>query len=68
MLKLRFLGYFSERKTEEFDQEDWSVCNTFGIITSCSATYHLKMGAPISLKLGSKVSFGGKKNSENLSF
>ena len=61
MLKLRFLGYFSETKTEEFDQEDSSVCDTFGIITSCSATYHLEMGAPVSLKLASKVYFGGKK-------
>ena len=62
MLKLRFLDYFSEKKTEEFDQEDLGyICDAFGIITSCSATYHLEMGAPVLLKLASKVYFRGKK-------
>ena len=50
MLKLRFLGYVYEAKTEKIDQEHWSVCGTFEIITPCSATYYLEVGAPVSLK------------------
>ena len=61
MLKLRFLGYVYEAKTEKIDQEHWSVCDTFEIITPCSATYNLEVGAPISLKPATKVSCGGKK-------
>ena len=37
------------------------VCDKFGIITPCSATYHLEVGAHVSLKLATKASFGGKK-------
>ena len=36
LLKLRFLDYYFETKTEELDQEDWSVSVKFGIITLCS--------------------------------
>ena len=57
----RLLDYFSEAKTEEFDQDDWSVHDAFGIITPCSATYQLVVGRPVSLNLATKVSFGGKK-------
>ena len=46
---------------EEFDQEDWSVSDTFGIILPCPATYHLEVGGPVSLKTATKRSFGGKK-------
>ena len=61
LLKLRFLDYFSKAKTENCDQEDWSVCDRFGIITPCSATYHLVVSGPVSLNLTTKASFGGKK-------
>ena len=47
---------------DECDKEDWSISDTFGIITPCSATCHLEVGAPVSLKLASKTSFGGKKS------
>ena len=66
LLKLRFLDYFSKAKTEECDQEDWSVSDKFGIITTSSAAYYLEMGAPVSLKVATKACFGGKKNSGNL--
>ena len=46
---------------EECDREDWSVSDTFGIITPCSATHHLVVGGPVSLNLATKASFGGKK-------
>ena len=51
----------SKAKMEECDQEDWSVSDIFGIITLCSATYHLVVGGPVSLNLATKASFGGKK-------
>ena len=34
--KLTFLGYFSETKTEDCNQKDWSVYNRFGITIPCS--------------------------------
>ena len=46
LLKLRFLDSFSKTETEECNQEDWSASDKFGIITSCSAVYHLEVGAP----------------------
>ena len=46
---------------EECDQEDCSESDIFGIITLCSATYHLVVGEPASLNLATKASFGGKK-------
>ena len=61
LLKFRFLDYFSKAKTEECDQEDLSVSDTFGIVTPCSATYHLDVRTPVSLKLATKASFGGKR-------
>ena len=45
----------------ECDQENCIVSDTFRIITPCSTTYHLEVGAPVSLKLATKASFGGKK-------
>ena len=62
MLKLRFLGYVYQAKTERIDQEHWSVCDTFEMITPCSATYYLEVGAPVPLKPATKVSCGGKKS------
>ena len=59
--KSRFLGYFSNAKTEECKQEDWSVFDTFGIVTPSSALYHLEMGAPFSLNLATKASFECQK-------
>ena len=61
MLKLRFLDNFSKAETVECDHQDWNVSDTFEIITPCSATNHLELGAPVSLKLATKVSFGTKK-------
>ena len=37
------------------EQENLSVSNKFGIITPCSATYHLEVGVPILLKVGTKA-------------
>ena len=46
---------------EECDQEDWTVSDRFGIITPCSAIYHLVVGRSVSLNLATKPSFGDKK-------
>ena len=56
-----FFRLFSKSKTEECNQGDWRVSDTFGIITLCSAAYHLELGAHVSLKAVKKVSCGGKK-------
>ena len=61
LLNSRFLDYFSKTKTEQCDQKDWSVTDVFGIITPYSDIYHLKVCAPVSLKVATKASFGGKK-------
>ena len=53
--KLAFLGYFSEARTEECNEKSKSVCNRFGIIIPCSATYFLEVGAHVSLKVATKV-------------
>ena len=60
-LKLRLLDTFSEAKTEECDQEDWSVFNKFGIMIPCQATDHLEVGAPVSPKAATKASLRCKK-------
>ena len=57
--------YSSLVESEERNQEDCSVSDKFGIIAPCSATYYLELGSHVTLK-AAKVSFGGKKNSENL--
>ena len=58
---MRFLDYFSKAEKDECDPQDWSVSDKFGVITPCSTTYHLEVGAPVSLKVATKASFGGKK-------
>ena len=45
---------------KKYEQENLSVSNTFGIITPCSATYHLEVGVPISLKVGTKACYEDK--------
>ena len=52
---LAFLGYFSKAKREECNKKNWSVCNRFGIILPCSATYFLEGGVHVSLKVVTKV-------------
>ena len=46
---------------EECNQRKWSVCNWFGIIIPCSATYFLEVGARVSLKVATRVFFRCKK-------
>ena len=58
---MRLLGYFSKAKTEECGQGDWSVFDKFGIMTPCSPTYHLEVGAVVSMKSATKASLRGKK-------
>ena len=58
---MKLLYYFYKVENEECGQEDWSASDKFGIITPCSSKYHLEMGAPVSLKVATKASFGGKK-------
>ena len=65
LLKLKFLDYFSKRKTEECDQEDSSVSDTFEIITPSSPTYYLNKWHPF--QWATKASFWGRKT-ENLNF
>ena len=45
-----------------------NVFDQFGITIPCSATFSLEVGARISLKVATKGSVRGKKNSENLDF
>ena len=65
---MRFLDNFSKAKREEYDQKDCSASGKFGIITTCSATYFLELGASVSLKVASKGSLRGEKHSENWDF
>ena len=60
-LKIEIFRLLYKAETEECDQEDWSFSDKIGIITPCSSTYHLELGAPVSLKLTTKASFGGKE-------
>ena len=53
--KFWFLGYFSKAKTEECDQNNWSDCDKFGMVISCSAAYFMEVGARISWKVAMKV-------------
>ena len=46
---------------EKCSQKDLLVSDKFGININCLATYFLKQGAPISLKVGTKVSQRGTK-------
>ena len=43
-------------KTEECNQEDWSVSDTFGLFTPSSATYNLEVGEPASMEAATKAS------------
>ena len=43
---------------KDWDQKFWNVFSQFGITIPFSATYFLKVGARVSLKVGNK----GKKN------
>ena len=45
-LKLRFLNYFSEAKTEKYDQKTRSAPDQIGI-TTCSVSYHLEVNATV---------------------
>ena len=51
---------------KECDQKVWNVFDRFGITIACSDTYFLEVGARVSLKVATKRSIRGKKNSENL--
>ena len=57
---MRFLNYFP-KETEECDQENLNVSDTFGTTTPCLATYSLEVGARFSLKIATKTSLRGKK-------
>ena len=59
--KFRFLEYFLKAKREECDQKNWTVCNKFGIIIPCEATYSLEVGPGVSLKVATKVFLEVKK-------
>ena len=61
LLKLRFLDCISKAKKEHCDEEDWSASDTCRIITPCSSTFHLEVGAAASLKVATKACFGGKE-------
>ena len=59
--KFRFFGSFSIAETEEFDLNVGNDFEQFGINIPCSARYFLEFGEPVSLKLDSKGSLGGKR-------
>ena len=61
--KLTFLDYFSEAKTEDYNQKDWSVYNRFEITIPCSDRQFLGVGAclSLSLKVARKAFLRGKK-------
>ena len=54
-LKHRFSGYFSEAKTEESDQRNWSKCNKIGMSIPFTARKVLEVGACFSLKVPAKL-------------
>ena len=56
------------KKTAGCDQKVGNVFDPFGIYIPCSATCFLVVGAWVSLRLATKQSIRGKKNSENLHF
>ena len=45
----------------EYNQEDWTVSDTFGIMTFLLPTYCLEVSLPFSVKLATKTSFEVKK-------
>ena len=50
---------------EECDQEEWSVFDKFGVMTSCLAIDHLEVDGPTSLIAVTKVSLRGKNTLSN---
>ena len=46
---------------EECDQKDWHVLDQFGISIPFSATFFLEVGANVSLEVGTRESFRGKR-------
>ena len=59
---MRFLDNFSEAEAEECDQKTWNISEKCGINTTCSASYHLEMGAPVTMKAATKASLRSKKH------
>ena len=59
---------FLKKKTEECNQKVGNVFDQFGIAIPCSATYFLEVSVRFSLKVATKQSIRGKKNSQNLDF
>ena len=59
--KFRVLGYFSKSKTEECHKKGWHALDQFDITLRCWATYFLKVGDCVSLKVVTEVFFRGKK-------
>ena len=65
-LKIQIFRLFSNVKTEDCDQKFWNIFDQFAITIPCSDTCFLEVGARLSLKVATKGSIRGKKNSENL--
>ena len=61
----RFLGYFSEAKTEKFHQKTWSVYNILGITIRKSAQYYPEVSAHVPQKVATESSFKGKNTQKN---
>ena len=55
--KFWFLGTFlkQKRRDERCDQNNWSDCDKFGMVMSCSAAYCMEVGARVSWKVAMKV-------------
>ena len=66
--KSRFLGYFPKAKTEECNQKNWSVCNTFDITIRISAKCYAEVSAHVPQKVATKSSFRGKNTKKKLIF
>ena len=49
--KISFLGCFSKAKTEECDQNIWSLSDKFGNIMTGSDTYFMEVSAHVSLRV-----------------
>ena len=64
-LKIYIFRLFLKEKTEKSDQKVGNVFDQFGIAIPCLATYFLKVSARLSLKVATKGSIRGRKNSEN---
>ena len=57
-----------KQQPKECKQQGGSVFDKFGIMTPCSATYNLEVGAPVSVKAAIIASLKVKKKTENLDF